>query len=37
MVPDGEDYIEKAIVEQFKTVWDPTKKMMITEPAENTA
>lgn len=37
MVPDGDDYLEKPIVEQFKTVWDPKTKTMVTEPAENSA
>lgn len=34
MVPQGDDYTEKAVVEQFKTVWDPIKKQMITTPVE---
>jgi len=37
MVPDGDDYLEKALVEQFKTLWDAEKKQMVTEPMENTA
>ena len=36
MIPYGEDgdYYEKPICEQFKTVWDPKSKSMITEPVE---
>ena len=37
MVPDGDDYLEKALAEQFKTLWDAEKKQMVTEPMENTA
>ena len=34
MIPEGDDYTEKAVVEQFKTVWDPVKKQMVTTPVE---
>jgi len=38
MIPTDEgDYMEKAVVEQFRTVWDSKKKVMITEPVEVTA
>ena len=37
MIPSNGDYVEKAVVEQFRTVWDAKKQVMITEPVEITA
>jgi len=36
MIPTGDngDYIEKPVVEQFKTVWDAANQVMVTEPVE---
>ena len=36
MIPDGDDgdYIEKPVVEQFRTYWNPEKKQLVTEPVE---
>lgn len=34
MIPDGDDYIEKAVVEQFKTMWNPATKQMETTPVD---
>ena len=34
MIPDGDDYIEKPVVEQFRTFWDPEKKILVTEPVD---
>lgn len=34
MIPDEEDYIEKPVVEQFRTFWDPEKKILVTEPVD---
>jgi len=38
MIPDENgEYLEKPVVEQFRTYWDPKKKILITEPVEITA
>jgi len=35
MIPDENgEYLEKPVVEQFRTYWDPKKKILITEPVE---
>jgi adenylyl cyclase-associated protein len=34
MIPDGDDYIEKPVVEQFRTFWNKEKKILITEPVD---
>ena len=35
MIPDENgEYLEKPVVEQFRTYWDPKKKILVTEPVE---
>ena len=35
MIPDENgEYLERPVVEQFRTYWDAKKKILITEPVE---